>query len=151
WIKLAPAIAAKSYQRQGYLSFAISTSRHGRCSAEDVSQQNINQLRSKRTDSRPPPPAWCLRRNRCSSTFRNFLYSGRTSVGRRVPVGAKRLSACAKTFSNSRDAFITRFCCAINYVGNPKAKICVPSRRRVRCPMLRTADTTEQLSISETT
>src|SRR5262249_7975541 len=58
--------------------------------------------------SRPPPSAWCFSRNRCSSTFRNFLYSGRTSVGRLVPVGARRISACAKTFSSSRDAFIAR-------------------------------------------
>ncbi len=27
-------------------------------------------------------------------------------MGRRVPVAARRLSACAKTFSSSRDAFI---------------------------------------------
>ena len=35
-IELAPAISAKSNQRQGHLSFTISTSRRGRCSAEDV-------------------------------------------------------------------------------------------------------------------
>jgi hypothetical protein len=37
-IELDPAISAKSNQRQGHLRLAISTSRRGRCSAEDVSQ-----------------------------------------------------------------------------------------------------------------
>jgi hypothetical protein len=37
-IELAPAISAKSNKRQRHLSFAISTSRCGRCSDEDVSQ-----------------------------------------------------------------------------------------------------------------
>src|SRR5215468_1887775 len=81
--------------------------------------------------SRPLPPAWCLRRKRCSSTFRNFLYSGRTSVGRRVPVGARRLSACAKTLSSSRDAFIAA-CVAEQFrsqIQKPKSVSC----RKVRC------------------
>jgi hypothetical protein len=52
-IELAPAISAKSNQRQGHLSFTISTSRRGRCSAEDVSQQNINQFRSTRANLAP--------------------------------------------------------------------------------------------------
>src|SRR5262249_33439130 len=70
-------------------------------------------------------------RNRCSSTFRNFLYSGRTSVGRRVPVGARRLSACAKTLSSSREAFIAA-CVAEQFrsqIQKPKSVSC----RRVRC------------------
>ena len=75
--------------------------------------------------SRPPPPAWCLRRNRCSSTFRNFLYSGRTSVGRCLPVGARRLSACAKTLSSSLDAFIAPRVLEQFRIANPKAKISV--------------------------
>jgi hypothetical protein len=31
-------------------------------------------------------------------------------VGRCLPVGARRVSACAKTFSSSLDAFIARSC-----------------------------------------
>jgi hypothetical protein len=49
-IELAPAIATKSNKRQGHLSLTISTSRCGRCSPEDVSQQNINQFRSMRAN-----------------------------------------------------------------------------------------------------
>jgi hypothetical protein len=36
-IELAPAISTQSNERQGQLSFTISTSRRGRCSAENVS------------------------------------------------------------------------------------------------------------------
>jgi hypothetical protein len=49
-IELAPAISAKSNQSQGHLSLAISTSRCGRSSAKNVSQQNINQFRSTRAN-----------------------------------------------------------------------------------------------------
>jgi hypothetical protein len=49
-VELAPAVSAKSNKRQGHLSLAISTSRCGRCSTKDVSQQNINQFRSTRAN-----------------------------------------------------------------------------------------------------
>src|SRR5262249_56411380 len=54
-IELAPAISAKSNQRQRHLTFAISASHRGGCSAEDVSQQNINQLRSTRANLASAP------------------------------------------------------------------------------------------------
>src|SRR4029453_11535893 len=98
------------------------------CSRTSTSSARLAQI------SRPPPPAWCLRRNRCSSTFRNFLYSGRTSVGRRVPVGARRLSACAKTFSSSRDAFIATCLAGQFRITIPKAKFAQCLGWRRACP-----------------
>ena len=51
-------------------------------------------------------------------------------MGRRVPVGARLLSACAKTFSSSRDAFIAA-CVAEQFrIANPKAKIWVAPEMR---------------------
>src|SRR4029077_1963035 len=74
-------------------------------------------------------------------------------VGRRVPVGARRLSACAKTLSNSRDAFI-----ALLLRNNLESQFQKPKfalRCRVRCHQrigvasiktpLRTTDASEQL------
>jgi hypothetical protein len=40
-------------------------------------------------------------------------------------VGARRLSACAKTFSSSRDAFIGPSVAEQFRIAIPKAKICV--------------------------
>ena len=45
-IELAPAISAKSNERQGHLKLAIFASSNGRRSTEGVSQKNIHQFGS---------------------------------------------------------------------------------------------------------
>jgi len=52
-IELPPAITAQSNKRQGHLNLTIPKSRCGRCSAEDVSQQDINQFCSTRANLAP--------------------------------------------------------------------------------------------------
>src|SRR5436190_21117877 len=101
----------RPYPPRAISARGISASPFPRAAADDAAPKTYRNKTStssaRRSQiSRPPPPAWCLRRKRCSSTLRNFLYSGNTSVGRLAPVGASRLSACARTFSSSRDAFI---------------------------------------------